>query len=153
MGRMFSSSLQEEVKALGEDIEMVKDKVDDPVICEKLRQFVYAPSEIQAIYRTDAGKIYFFFLLHSLIEHVLAVENLNLMTVVLRSAEQPALSRPQIHRVMHAHQAYTQYMAQRAHLHDSDDDEGPEDEDAWLYEDLNILAKLYARFTRSRTAH
>ena len=47
--------MQEEVRALGEDIEMVKEKVDDPVICEKIRQFVYAPSEIQAIYRADAG--------------------------------------------------------------------------------------------------
>ncbi|KLO06907.1 hypothetical protein SCHPADRAFT_860852 [Schizopora paradoxa] len=126
--KMFTSSMQEEVKALGEDIEMVMEKVDDPVICEKIRQFVYAPSEIQAIYRADA-----------------AAENMNLMTVVLRSGEQPALSRAQIHRVMHAHQAHARYMAQRANLHDSDDDDGPEDEDAWLYEDLNILAKLYAR--------
>lgn len=54
---MFTSSMQEEVKALGEDIEMVKEKVDDPVICDKIRQFVYAPSEIQAIYRADAGKV------------------------------------------------------------------------------------------------
>ena len=28
---------------------------------------------------------------------------------------------------------------------DSDDDEGPTNEDAWLYEDLTILAKLYSR--------
>lgn len=67
------------------------------------------------------------------------------MTVVLRSGEQPALSRAQIHRVMTAHQAHVRYTAQRADLRDSDDDDGPEDEDAWLYEDLNILAKLYAR--------
>ncbi len=53
MGRMFSSSLQEEVKALGEDIEMVKDKVDDPVICEKLRQFVYALSCADKTRRTS----------------------------------------------------------------------------------------------------
>ena len=52
---MFTSSLNEEVKSLEEDIEAVKDKVDDPVICEKVRQFVYAPSEIQAIYKSDSG--------------------------------------------------------------------------------------------------
>lgn len=40
---------------MSEDIEMVKEKVDDPVICEKIRQFVYAPSEIQAFYRADAS--------------------------------------------------------------------------------------------------
>ena len=52
---MFTGSLIEEVRAIEEDIEAVKDKVDDPVICEKVRQFVYAPREIQAIYKSDAG--------------------------------------------------------------------------------------------------
>jgi hypothetical protein len=52
---MFTSSLNEEVKSLEEDIEAVKDKVDDPVICEKVRQFVYAPNEIRAVYKSDAG--------------------------------------------------------------------------------------------------
>lgn len=52
---MFTSSLSEEVKALEEDIEAVKDKIDDPVICAKLRQFVYAPREIQDMYKADAG--------------------------------------------------------------------------------------------------
>jgi hypothetical protein len=28
---------------------------------------------------------------------------------------------------------------------DSDDDHGPDDDDAWLYEDLIILAKLYSQ--------
>jgi hypothetical protein len=54
---MFTSSLNEEVKSLEEDIEAVKDKVDDPVICEKVRQFVYAPNEIQAIYKSDSGRV------------------------------------------------------------------------------------------------
>ena len=53
--RMFTSSLSEEVKALEEDIEAVKDKVDDPVMCEKIRQFVYAPREIQDMFKADAG--------------------------------------------------------------------------------------------------
>jgi len=52
---MFTSSLNEEVKALEEDIEAVKDKVEDPVMCEKIRQFVYAPKEIQDVYKADAG--------------------------------------------------------------------------------------------------
>lgn len=45
----------EEVKALEVDIESIKEKVDDPIMCEKVRQFVYAPSEIQAIHRADAS--------------------------------------------------------------------------------------------------
>jgi hypothetical protein len=52
---MFTSSLNEEVKSLEEDIEAVKEKVDDPVICEKIRQFVYAPKEIQTMYKSDSG--------------------------------------------------------------------------------------------------
>lgn len=46
----------EEVKALEEDIEAVKSKVDDPMICEKVRLFVNAPREIQQIYKADAGE-------------------------------------------------------------------------------------------------
>lgn len=57
MHSMFTSSLNEEVKSLEEDIEAVKDKVDDPVICEKVRQFVYAPNEIRAIYKSDSGTV------------------------------------------------------------------------------------------------
>ena len=60
---MFTSSLQEEVKALEEDIAAVKEKVEDDMICEKLRLFVYAPREIQSIYKADAGKFTFYFLL------------------------------------------------------------------------------------------
>lgn len=52
---MFTGSLAEEVKALQEDIEAVQDKVEDPVLCEKMRLFVYAPSEIQAMFKADAG--------------------------------------------------------------------------------------------------
>jgi hypothetical protein len=52
---MFTSSLTEEVKALEADIEAVKEKVDDPIMCAKIRQFVYAPREIQDLYKADAG--------------------------------------------------------------------------------------------------
>jgi hypothetical protein len=53
---MFTSSLSEKVKALEEDIKVVKDKVDDPVMCEKIRQFIYAPREIQDMFKADAGQ-------------------------------------------------------------------------------------------------
>lgn len=53
---MFTGSLIEEAKALEEDIESVRGKVEDPQICEKVRLFVYAPPEIQAIYKADAGR-------------------------------------------------------------------------------------------------
>ena len=57
---MFTSSLVEEIKGLEEEIEAVKCKVDDPVMCTKIRQFVYAPREIQAMFKDDAGKFSIF---------------------------------------------------------------------------------------------
>lgn len=52
---MFTGSLMDEVRALEEDIESVRAKVEDAVMCEKVRLFIYAPREIQAIYKADAG--------------------------------------------------------------------------------------------------
>ena len=50
-----------------------------------------------------------------------------------------------MHRVLRAHRAHAEYMRQRQNLDDSDDDDGPQDEDAWLFEDLAILTKLYSQ--------
>ena len=57
VSRMFSGSLQEEVTILEQEIEAVKDKVEDPMLCEKIRVFVYAPREIQELYKADAGTL------------------------------------------------------------------------------------------------
>jgi len=146
---MFTSSLSEEVKTLGEEIEAVKEKVDDPMMCAKIRQFVYAPREIQAMFKEDAGESHFSFFL--LAVHLRsywccpASENMNILTIVLRSAEAPVLSRMQMHRLARAHKAHTIYMNYKATLGDSDDDDGPHDEDAWLLEDLKVLTQLYSR--------
>ena len=70
---------------------------------------------------------------------------MHVLAVVLRSGEQPGLSRAQMQRVMYAHRAHKEYTKYQDTLSDSDDDEGPQDEEAWLFEDLSILAKLYAR--------
>lgn len=40
---------------LAEDISMVAEKIEDPVICQKIEQYCMAPFEIQEIYRKDAG--------------------------------------------------------------------------------------------------
>jgi len=50
-----------------------------------------------------------------------------------------------MHRVARAHKAHAQYLKHRESLADSDDDDGPQDEDAWLLEDLKVLAFLYTR--------
>ena len=53
---MFTSSLMEEVKMIEEDIEAVKEKVDDIMMCEKMRLFIYAPQEIQQFYKEESCK-------------------------------------------------------------------------------------------------
>ena len=70
---------------------------------------------------------------------------MNVLTVVLRSAEEPVLSRVQMHRLARAHRAHAVYLKHRESLVDSDDDDGPQDEDAWLLEDLKVLTHLYSR--------
>lgn len=50
-----------------------------------------------------------------------------------------------MHRLARAHKAHVQYMRDRESLGDSDDDDGPQDEDAWLLEDLKVLAFLYTK--------
>jgi hypothetical protein len=51
---MFTGSLTEEVKNLEEQIDAVMDKVEDPVLCTKVKQFVYAPRAIQDELRDEA---------------------------------------------------------------------------------------------------
>ncbi|KAF8592326.1 hypothetical protein K439DRAFT_1323460 [Ramaria rubella] len=126
--RMFTSNIAEEVRALQEDIEAVQDKVEDPIMCEKIKVFVYAPLEIQTMFKADAAE-----------------ENLDIITIVLRSSEEPMLSRAQLLRVRRAQRAHAEYIRHRDALADSDDDDGPQDDDAWLYEDLALLGKLYSR--------
>ncbi|WVW80418.1 hypothetical protein I302_102399 [Kwoniella bestiolae CBS 10118] len=126
--RMFSSSLTEDVRLLQEDIEAVQEKIDDPVLCQKIEQYANAPFEIQEIYRRDAAQ-----------------ERIDLLVTILRSPEMPSLSRPQFQRVARATRAYHEYKSAQAEQDDSDDDLGPDNEDAWLYEDLSVLLKLWTR--------
>lgn len=126
--RMFSSSLTEDVRLLQEDINTMYERIDDPALCRKIELYVHAPYEVQEIYRSDA-----------------ASEKLDLIAVILRSPEMPALNRMQIQRVIKANRAYKQYKQYQSKLEDSDDDEGPQNEDAWLFEDLHLLLKLMVR--------
>jgi len=53
---MFSSSLQDEVRAVQEDIDLVAERIDNASVCQKIERYVNAPFEIQTMYRRDAGK-------------------------------------------------------------------------------------------------
>lgn len=70
---------------------------------------------------------------------------MHVLTIVLRSAEEPVLSRVQMHRLARAHRAHMIYLKHKETLADSDDDDGPQDDDAWLLEDLKLLTQLYSK--------
>lgn len=53
---MFSANLTDDVRMIAEDIAIVQEKVDDPVMCQKIEQYATAPFEIQEFYRKDAGE-------------------------------------------------------------------------------------------------
>jgi hypothetical protein len=48
-------------------------------------------------------------------------------------------------RIGRAHVAHAAYLQTRESLVDSDDDDGPQNEDAWLFEDLRVVTQLYSR--------
>ena len=135
----------EESRLLEEDIEAVKEKVDDPMMCEKVRLFIYAPPEIQEFYKEEACEQPCLAETIIPMRSFLAAEEMHLIAIVLRNSEHPVLSRPQMHRVAKAWEKYRQYIKYKKGLDDPEDDEGPADEEAWLFEDLQLLGKLYSR--------
>jgi hypothetical protein len=126
--RMFSSGLTQEVAELKQDMDLVATKIPFPQMVEKVVAFVNAPREIQAIYRADATE-----------------EKLDLMTVILRSSEPPHLERTALARLGYCEAAYKQYLATRDALDNPEDDEGPTNDDAWLFEDLHVYMRLASR--------
>jgi hypothetical protein len=152
--RMFSTSLNEDIREIQEQIDLISEKIADPDYCEKVKQFVIAPLEIQQIFKADAGQwhpsprcLHVHALTHSTASGYVPIESegIDILAVILRSPDAPALGRPQMLRVIRAHRAYATYKKERDDLEDSDDDDGPEQEDGWLFIDLNHLMKLYSR--------
>lgn len=130
---MFTSSLTEEVRSLNTYIEHVSAKIDSPVLCEKVRLFVYAPREIQEMYRVDAR-----------------LKHTHILKAVLMGPEQPVLSRSLAVRVDRAWMKWAAWMDERQRQgrgkrDESDSEEGPTDEEAWLFEDLRVLINLHLR--------
>jgi pseudouridine-5'-phosphate glycosidase len=54
--RMFSASLTDDVRMIAEDIDALSERIEDPVLCQKVEQYAMAPFEIQEIFRKDAGR-------------------------------------------------------------------------------------------------
>lgn len=90
--------------------------------------FVEAPREIQEIYEADAKS-----------------EKIDIMAIIMRSPEGPRLDHTAYQRVHRASRAYEQYKAYRDSLEDPEMNEGPDNDDAWLFEDLHVYMKLLRR--------
>ncbi|KAI6047164.1 hypothetical protein EDC04DRAFT_2864297 [Pisolithus marmoratus] len=126
--RMCTSSLSEEVKSLSTYVQCVSEKVGDLVLCDKVRAFVYAPREIQDFYRASA-----------------VTENVHLLRVIMHGSEEPVLGRVQLARIERAGRKWEAWTRERKRKGEDSDDEGPSDEDVWLFEDLATLVRLYSR--------
>jgi hypothetical protein len=67
------------------------------------------------------------------------------MSVILRSSEEPVLDRATFQRIQRASVAYEEYKHERDELSDIEDDEGPTNDDAWLFEDLHVLMRILTK--------
>ena len=128
--RMFSSGVEGEVKELKEDILKVQEKIVDDSLCERVKRFINAPRDVQKRYRDEAVS-----------------ENLDILTVILRAREDPPPLSPQtFQRVHRASIKHKQYLDWVATLQNPDEeDEGPDNDDAWLFEDLHVLMRMQMR--------
>lgn len=121
---MFTSSMAEEAKSLATYIQLVSDKIADPCMCEKVRMFAYAPRETQELYRASAVS-----------------GRGHLLCAIMYGNENPVLDSSQLWRIQRAARRWDAWQQTR---HRGGDDDPP-DEEAWLFEDLRLLMRLYLR--------
>ena len=127
--RMFTSGLSEEAKELRADMELVAGKIAQPAMVAKVEAYVNAPRETQDAFKREARD-----------------EGLDLMAIILRSPAEPHLDRQSMQRVARANHAYIDYLHARAQLANPDEqDPGPQNDDAWLFEDLHVWRRLATR--------
>ncbi|GAA6024973.1 hypothetical protein JCM10207_008123 [Rhodosporidiobolus poonsookiae] len=126
--KMFTSGLGDEVKDLRDDAELVARKINDDRLCEKVRLYVNASREEQDELRLEAS-----------------AEHVDIMTVILRSPTGPRLDPRMMQYLARCAVAYDLYKEQRDALDDPDEDEGPDNDEAWLYEDLHVYRRLITK--------
>lgn len=66
------------------------------------------------------------------------------MTVILRSLGQRLDART-VQYLARCSVAYDAYKGQRDQLSDPEDDEGPDNDEAWLYEDLHVFRRVITK--------
>jgi len=88
--RVFAMALHDGIKAVQKSVDSLAVKIDDPVLCAKIKNFVDAPEETKNIVRNEA-----------------VVDNVDLIVAILRSEHfTPELTPEQIGKVFNAYVAW-----------------------------------------------
>jgi len=74
-----------------------------------------------------------------------AAEKIDLLAIILRSAESPTLPPQTMSKIARCNAAYSVYLKYRASLNNPEEDQGPNNDDAWLFEDLHVYLRLATR--------
>ena len=118
--RAFGMALNDGIKSFQKSIDAVAIKINDPILCEKLRIFVNSPEDLKNNIRTSA-----------------ASDNVDIIVAILRSEEiPPELTSPQIGTVFNA------YVAWINAVENTDDSMKA---GAELFANLKQLLKMYTR--------
>jgi hypothetical protein len=69
------------------------------------------------------------------------------MTVILRSSSptSPLLDPRTMQHIQRCAVAYEEYKHERDELSDPEDDEGPDNDEAWVFEDLHVLLRILTK--------
>lgn len=88
--RIFSMTLSDGIKSFQKSIEALVAKINDPVLCEKLKRFTEADEETKNTIRREAAE-----------------QDIDLIVVILRSDMiRPELTAPQVQRIFNAYVAW-----------------------------------------------
>lgn len=72
-------------------------------------------------------------------------EGVDIIAIILRSPEGSSFDASTLQRIQRASKAYEAYKAMRDSLEDPETNQGPTDDDAWLFEDLHVYMRLLRR--------
>lgn len=124
--RMFTGRLQEEISEMKQLSHNVQTKVPDPLFCQKVDAYVSMTHGMQQLFNEQA-----------------AAEQVDELTVVLRSPLYCELNERQLQRISRASVAYRDFQRRRkrAVARGAPEPE-PDNDDAWLLEDLHVYMNL-----------
>ncbi|WFD45029.1 hypothetical protein MPSI1_003705 [Malassezia psittaci] len=124
--RMVTGPIHEEVTEMRQLGSRVTARIGDAHLARKVDEFVAAPYRVQRVYLEQASD-----------------ERIDIVTAILRSPLGGDLHQHQIHRVVQASRAYAELKrTRRAAVQRGEPEPEPDNDDAWLYEDLHVYLSL-----------